>query len=54
MAPVVKHFEACLYASFWSGAAALAWIAGRPALALIGLVTVLPVLVLYAIRARHS
>ncbi len=48
---VKRHLEAFLYGWLWLNASALAWIAGRPWLAAVGLVTVLPFLVAYARRA---
>lgn len=55
---MVKHFEVALYASFWGGASALAWLAGRPWLGLVGVVTVLPFLLAHlstgSSRSRRS
>lgn len=48
------HFEAIFLGWMWLNAAALAAIVGKPWLGLIGVVTVLPFLVLYAWRVTRS
>ncbi len=46
------HFEALLFGLFWLDASVLAVLAGRPALAAVGLITVAPFLALYVVRSR--
>ena len=48
-----RHFEAALFLYFWMNACALAIIAGRPKLGLLGLLTVLPSLGAYARAVRR-
>ncbi len=47
------HFEALFYAYLWVNASVLAALVGRPQLSAVGAATVLPFLVLYAVRARR-
>jgi len=51
---VDRHFEAGFLALAWVDASILAALVGRPWLGAIGLVTVLPFLVAYAVRCRRS
>ena len=51
---VKRHFEVFFYAWLWLNASALAWIVGRPWLAAVGLITVLPFLFAYARAHRRS
>ncbi|HSQ64990.1 MAG TPA: hypothetical protein VLM85_17325 [Polyangiaceae bacterium] len=51
---VKRHFEVLFYAWLWLNASALAWIVGRPWLAGVGLITVLPFLFAYARADRRA
>lgn len=49
-----RHFEAIFMAVSWVNGSVLAWVAGRPWLGAVGLITVLPGLVAYLVVHRRS
>lgn len=51
---VDRHLEVLLYAWFWLAAAALSALASEARLGAVGLITVLPFLVAYAVRTRRA
>ena len=54
MVRVDRHFEAIFIAASWLNGSVLAWLAGRPWLAAVGVVTVLPGLVAYVVACHRS
>ena len=47
-----RHFGALFLGYLWLNSSVLAVLVGRPMLGLLGIVTVLPFLIAYALRAR--
>lgn len=54
LARIDEHFECAFLAHCWLSGEVLAILAGRPALGAIGAITVLPVLVAYAVSVRRG
>ncbi len=52
LAFVSRHFEAFFYLYMWSQASILGVLVGKPLLGAVGLFTVAPFLLAYALRAR--